>query len=157
MASGHSSYGTMHAESVETVIRRLQTPPISLSAALIENLDAVAFITPAIVGGRESRRLKNINEIIRVPETGVPVVNTPFVWNPATDTFMFKTNSVIFDKIIKRTGMSWDQLLAEFRVRTRLLMELYKRKIFGFKEVAEIIQEYYKTPATVLQKFGLQK
>ncbi len=157
MASGHSSYGTMHAESVQTVIRRLQTPPISLSAALIENLDAVAFITPAMVNGKESRRLKEINEIIRVPETGAPVVNTPFVWNPATDTFLFKTNSKIFEKIIKRTGMTWEQLLAEFKVRTRLLMELYRRKIFGFKEVAEIIQEYYKTPETVMQKFGLKK
>lgn len=157
MASGHSSYGTMHAESVQTVIRRLQTPPISLSAALIENLDAVAFITPAIINGKESRRLKEINEIIRVPETGVAVVNTPFVWNPATDTFLFKTNSKIFEKIIKRTGVSWDDLLAEFKVRTKLMMELYKRKIFGFKEVAEIIQEYYKTPETVMQRFGLQK
>ncbi len=157
MASGHSSYGTMHAESVITLIRRLETPPISLSSALIENLDAVAFITPAIVNGKESRRLKEINEIVRIPETGQPIVNTPFVWNPATDTFLFKTNSKIFEKIIKRTGLTWDQLLIEFRARTRLLMELYRQKIFGFKEVAEIIQEYYKTPDAVLQRFGLKR
>ncbi len=31
MASGHPSMGTMHAEDVKTMIKRLETPPINLS------------------------------------------------------------------------------------------------------------------------------
>ena len=35
MASGHSSLSTMHADSVDTVIKRLETPPIELLAMLL--------------------------------------------------------------------------------------------------------------------------
>jgi len=35
IASGHSALSTMHADSVDTLIRRLQTPPINLSPTLV--------------------------------------------------------------------------------------------------------------------------
>ena len=41
MASGHSSVGTVHADSVDTLIKRLETPPIELSPTLINILDSV--------------------------------------------------------------------------------------------------------------------
>ena len=39
MASGHSSVSTMHADSVDTLIKRLETPPIELSPTLLNVLD----------------------------------------------------------------------------------------------------------------------
>jgi len=39
MASGHSSISTMHADSVDTLIKRLETPPIELSPTLVNVLD----------------------------------------------------------------------------------------------------------------------
>ncbi|HKL23154.1 MAG TPA: type II/IV secretion system ATPase subunit, partial [Candidatus Nanoarchaeia archaeon] len=39
MASGHSSIATIHADSIETVIKRLETPPIELSPSLLNVLD----------------------------------------------------------------------------------------------------------------------
>jgi flagellar protein FlaI len=38
MASGHSSMSTIHADSLDTLIRRLQTPPINLSPTLVNSL-----------------------------------------------------------------------------------------------------------------------
>lgn len=153
MASGHPSLSTMHAESVETVIRRLETPPINLSPTLVNSLDAVAVMTHAIVDKHETRRLKEIVEIVDVNPEGVAMTNTPFVWNPAKDAFYFKTESKVFQKIMKRYGLSKEQLQAEFKIRTKLLYSLYKKKIFDFETVQRIINDYYKSPEKVLAKY----
>ncbi len=157
MNTGHPSFGTMHAESTDTVIKRLTMPPISLSPSMVEALDALCIITPAKVGGKDVRRISRIDELVSVDEKGNSKINVPFVRDPAKDVFMFKTGSKVFEKIMKRTGMQWKDLLKEFENRTRLLMELYRRKIFGFAEVQDIIHEYYKRPENVLKRFGLVK
>ena len=157
MASGHPSLSTMHADSVEAVIRRLETPPINLSPTLVNSLDAVAVMTHAIVRKQETRRLKEIVEIVDVTPEGIAITNTPFIWNPKDDAFYFKTESKVFEKIMKRYGISKEQLKEEFRIRTRLLFALYKKKIFDFETVQRIINEYYKSPETVLSKYLSKK
>ncbi|MFH1638085.1 MAG: type II/IV secretion system ATPase subunit [Candidatus Woesearchaeota archaeon] len=155
MASGHPSYCTMHAESVDSLIKRLTTAPISLSPALVEAMDAVCIMIPAKVEGKDLRKLREINEIIKINPDGSAIINTPFTWDPREDKFLFKTDSKIFEKILKRTGMKWDDLLKEFRRRSRLLMAMYRKRVFGFAEVQEVIHQYYKTPEKVMQQFGI--
>lgn len=157
MASGHPSLSTMHADSVEAVIRRLETPPINLSPMLVNALDAVAVMTHAIVKKQETRRLREIVEIVEVTPEGIAVTNTPFIWNPAKDVFFFKTESKVFEKIMKRYGLSKEQLLEEFYLRTRLIFELYKKKVFDFTAVQQIINDYYKNPSEVLTKYLSKK
>lgn len=156
MASGHSSISTIHAESVDTVIKRLETPPIELSPTLMNVLDCVCIMTHAIVNKQETRKLKEIVEIINVTDEGVAVTNTPFVWNPSNDEFYFKKNSKIFKKITERYGMDITELETEFRKRSQLLYNLYRQKIFDFKRIQDIINEYYKNPEKVLKEFGVQ-
>ncbi len=156
MASGHSSISTMHADSVDTVIKRLETPPIELSPSLINVLDCVAVMAHAVVKKQETRKLKEIVEIINVTPEGIALTNTPFTWNPGDDSFYFKRNSKIFDKISRMSGMKMEEIELEFRRRVSLIYTLYKRKIFGFERVQEIINEYYKKPEKVLAEFGIQ-
>jgi len=155
MASGHPSISTIHADSVSTVIKRLETPPIDLSPTLVNVLDAVAVMTHAVVDKQQTRRLRSIVEIINVTPEGVAMTNTAFVWNPADDKFYFKRDSKVLEKIGKRYGLTREELSQEFEMRTRLIYEMYRRRIFGFKEVQNIINEYYKNPVAVLRKFGI--
>ena len=74
MASGHSSLSTMHADSVDTLIRRLQTPPIELSPTLVNSLDCVAIATHAVVNQHETRRVREIVEIIDVNKDGTALI-----------------------------------------------------------------------------------
>jgi len=154
MASGHSSFGTMHADSAETMIKRLETAPINLSPSLVESLDIVAVMIPAKVKGKQVRRLREITEVVSITESG-NTFNLPFQWDPAADRFLFKTASKVFQKIMKRTGMSEAELLKEFRLRTYLLLAMTRQNIVGFKEVQDIINEYYKDPETVLRRFQI--
>ena len=156
MASGHSSISTIHADSVDTVIKRLETPPIELSPTLLNVLDCVCIMTHAIVKKQETRKLKEIVEIINVTNEGIALTNTPYMWNPVNDEFYFKKNSKIFDKIAKRYGINVEELNLEFRQRVQLLYNLYRQKVFGFEKVQDVINQYYKKPKEVLKKFGIK-
>ena len=155
MASGHASMSTIHADSVDTVIKRLETPPIELSPTLINTLDCVAIMSHAIVKKKQTRRLGAIVEVINVTPDGIAMTNTPFVWNPADDRFYFKRDSRVFQKIKRRYGLTDEELSMEFTVRTKLIYEMYRRKIFDFTEIQKVINEYYKNPEAVLKQFNL--
>jgi archaeal flagellar protein FlaI len=157
MASGHASLSTMHADSVDTLIRRLQTPPISLSPTLVNSLDCVAVASHAIVGQRETRRVREIVEIVNVNKDGTALINTPFVWNPEKDIFYYKRQSKALEKISVKQGIPMERLMRELITRAKLLYELYKRKIFGFDEVAKIVNDYYKNPLEVINRFGIEE
>ena len=155
MASGHSSLSTVHADSVDTLIRRLQTPPIELSPTLVNSLDCVAIASHVIVKNQESRRIREIVEIINVNRDGTALINTPFMWSPQDDRFYFKKQSKVFEKISARTGIPMVKLQQELSIRARLLYELYKRKVYGFDEVGKLINDYYKNPIEILNKYGI--
>jgi len=155
-SSGHPSFSTMHAEDVETMVRRLETEPINLSPSLIASLDVVGIMIQAKIGDKSVRRLKEIDEIINVEQQlGKVNINVPFIRDPRTDKFYSKNDSKIFAKIMAEKGMTYEELMSEFSLRSKLLMQMYKKKVFGFKEVQEVINGYYKNPKEVLRKFNL--
>jgi archaeal flagellar protein FlaI len=156
MASGHSSISTMHADSVDTVIKRLETPPIELSPTLLNILDSVCIMTHAVVKKQETRRLKEIVEIIKVNSDGIAVTNTPFIWNPKDDEFYSKKNSKIFEKISRRYGKNIDELNLEFKKRVQLVYKIFQNRIFEFQKFQDVVNEYYKKPEEVLRNFGVQ-
>ncbi len=155
MASGHASISTMHADSVDTVVRRLETPPISLNPALVNSLDAVAIMTHAIIKDHETRRLREISEVVNIKNDGGAEINSPFMWNPADDKFYMKKKSSIFDKICKRYGMTYEELYKEFQKRTLLLYKMYKENVVQYDEVQRVISDYYKNPGKILKRFGM--
>ena len=155
MASGHSSISTIHADSVETVIKRLETPPIELPPTLMNVLDCVCVMTHAMVKKQETRKLKEIVEIVDVDAKGTASTNTPFVWNPSDDNFYFKKGSKIFEKIAKNNGLKMEDVEMEFRKRSQLIYQMFKKNIFDFNKFQEFVHEYYKNPEKVSRELGV--
>jgi len=154
-SSGHPSFATMHAESVESMVRRLMTEPINLSPALVESIDAVCVLVHAKVGGKDVRRIRDISEIIKVYPDGQVKTNVPFVRDPRSDKFYFRTGSYVFQKVVTQQGINLQELNLEFSRRAKLLFKLYEQKIFGFSEVQQVIHQYYKSSKEVLSRFGI--
>ena len=156
MASGHASISTMHADSVETVIKRLETPPISLDPSLVSLMDVVAIMTHAITADKhETRKLRQIVEVVDVKNDGTAFTNTPFMWDPAKDTFYSKKIFRNFEKIEKKYGISQQNLIKEFELRSKLLYALFKKEVLDYNENQKIINDYYKNPNEVLRRFGI--
>jgi len=155
MASGHSSLSTLHADSVDTVIKRLETPPISLPPTLVNTLDAVCIMSHVVINKKESRRLRSIVEVMNVDLNGIATTNTPSIWNPAQDKFFFKRQSAVFQKISNKQGISMQELYKEFDMRSKLLYALTQKKVFDFNRVQKIITDYYRSPTEILKKYGV--
>lgn len=156
MASGHASISTMHSDSVDTLIRRLQTPPINLSPTLVNSLDCVVIATHATVGKQETRKVREVVEIVNVNKDGTALVNTPFRWDPSKDVFYSKKQSKVLEKMSARSGTPLKELYKELTTRARILFEMHKRGVSGFDEVSWVINEYHKNPVAILNKYGIQ-
>ncbi|MBI2142816.1 hypothetical protein HYU20_00550 [Candidatus Woesearchaeota archaeon] len=155
--SGHPSFSTFHAASVETMIRRLETPPISLPASLVDSLDIVCSVIHIKDQRRNMRRVKDVKEIIEVKQqVGTVDSNTLFEWSQIEDTFVYNGNSHIMSIISKRTGTSIKELEDEVRVRGLLLSKLLEKNMAHYKDVTRVVNEYYKDPEGVKAFFGIK-
>jgi flagellar protein FlaI len=157
MASGHPSFSTFHAASVDTVVKRLETPPINLSPSLVESLDIVCICIHVKDQTKNVRRLKEIDEIQEVEQAlGKANYNAVFEWDPLHDQIKFNGKPSIFDRITKRTGMTKEQLMNELRIRAALLKVMAEKDISSFQEFNRVINDYYKDPAGVLKRFNVK-
>jgi len=156
MASGHSSIATIHADSIDTVIKRLETPPIELPPTLLNVLDSICIMTHAIVDNTETRKLREIVEVVNVEANGTALTNTPFIWNAGEDRFYFKKESKMFKKITSRFGLTPEEVYDNFRRKAELLYKMYQQKIFRFDKVSELINRYYKEKDVVMKEFNIK-
>lgn len=146
MASGHSSFGTFHASSPESLVRRLTTPPINLSSSLVETMDIVAIAIHNKEQKKNIRRIKELDEIDHVERNGDVVFNKVLGWDPKLDNYNLSKKSLVLDKISSLTGKSRKELNDELQRRAKFLKELEYKRILGFKEFNNAILEYYFDP-----------
>ena len=156
MASGHPSFGTMHANSVDTMIKRLETPPINLSSSLVETMDVVLSVLSTKVKGKSARRLKEVVEVISIDDEKGNTLNTPFYWDALNDSHVYSAESYIFQELVHQRGISEAEIMDEWRKRTLFLSALHYNKIFDFHVVQGLINEYYKDPDRVLERFQIR-
>ncbi len=159
MASGHCCLGTIHASSPNAVIKRLITPPINLSPALVETLDIIVVMTQAKELGKSARRIESIHEIEAVTSNQNVITNQIFSWTPIDDSIDFKgiENSRILDKIKKQYGIGQSQLKKEINIRKEILKKMRKENIRSFEDVSQMISNYYKDKAKVLSDLKINK
>jgi flagellar protein FlaI len=153
IATGHASMSTMHADSMERLVDRLVTPPISLPANLIEALDIVIFIVKIKYGNTYVRRISDIYEILGFDrEKNFPVLNEVFKWDPSTDTYIPVHPSVVLRKIAEQYGIGEEFLQKEMVNRTKILNWMLDRSILDYRDVARIVKVYYAKPEDILSE-----
>lgn len=156
ISSGHPSLSTFHAGSVETVIKRLTTPPIELPPSLIESLDVITVMVHAKEKGKSARRIKEIVEIISVdPKTDEVKTNTVFRWDPVSDTYQKVNDSVKLEKFATARGGTYQNAVEEVEKRTKILNWLHHQGVKDYLEVAKYVNMYYKEPEKLMRMVGV--
>ncbi len=149
IATGHAGLATIHAASLPQLIDRLVTPPISLPATLIENIDIVIFLTQVKVGENFSRKVKEIIEITGI-EGEKPVHATIFEWDPSNDAFVLKEKSKVMYDIAQILAMDEDEIIEELARRKTVLEWIFGQGIYDYRTFANIINQYYTTPEKLM-------
>jgi len=153
MASGNPSLGTIHAGSLDDMIKRLETPPIELSPSLIESLDAVIIMVHAREKGKSARRIKELTEIESVDShTGKVHATKVFAWIPSADDFKDNSRqSLLLRKISFERGIPHEQVLNDLERRKGIIEWMQKFNIVQFEEVTALINLYHKDPGVIME------
>src|SRR3989304_2567445 len=152
LATGHGGMCTMHAENLDSAIKRLTQKPMEISPAYIPLMNIVLSIQRVHLTKnnekRAYRRVITVNEIADYED-----YRTPFKWQPAKDDNILDIeNSYLLSSIAEREGVAKKDLLNELDRRKQVLHWMRERDIRSYKDVAAIIAEYYARPKHIYEK-----
>ncbi len=151
MATGKTVYSTIHADSVRSMVHRLENPPIELPRLLLSSLNLVLLQGQVKVGRQMTRRVKGLIEIVGIePETNELITNTVYSWSPATDVFSYNGHSFLFEKIMSAKNLTNDQMKEEYQKRIDVLNYMVKMNVKNHVEFAKVISGYYRDPEKVI-------
>jgi len=147
MATGHPTMSTMHADSVKSMVNRLENPPINTPRILLTALNFVVIQKHARVGDSTVRRITQIVELVGFePETNELITNTVYEWDPATDSFLYKGHSFLFDEIMEMKNMTHEEMEEEFQRRVDIINYMLEKNLTHFRDIARIVVSYYQYP-----------
>ncbi|ATW87658.1 flagellar protein FlaI [Halohasta litchfieldiae] len=154
MNTGHTTFSTMHADSIETVINRLENEPINVPRAMVQSLDMLSIQTQARIDEQRVRRSRVIGEIRGIDQrTGELDYASAFNWDANDDTFK-SNDSELLGEIQEERGWSRNQLLSEMRNRRRVLAYLQQKGISDYRQFTALINEYYADKGRVLDRIA---
>jgi flagellar protein FlaI len=153
MATGHTTYSTVHADSAQSLIHRLEGKPIEIPRIMLQALDIVCIQVISRVKDKRARRCKQIIEIIDIdPATKEILTNEVFHWDPIEDKFIYSGKSYILERIRAEKDISREAMISEIKNRASLIEWMNKNNIREFKKVATVIAQYADNPTDVMQK-----
>ena len=152
MNTGHTTFSTMHADSIETVINRLENEPINVPRAMVQSLDMLSIQTLTRSGDQRVRRAKTIGEIGGIDQrTGELDYSSAFQWNPETDEFT-RNDSSLMTEIADERSWSRSELLREVRRREQFLTLLRSLDVTDYRAFTALVNEYYADPERVMDQ-----
>ncbi len=153
MATGHPTCSTMHADSVKSMVNRLENPPINTPRILLTALNFVIIQKHARVGSSTVRRITQMVELVGFePETNELITNTVYEWDSGTDTFVYKGHSFILDELMEMKNMTHEEMDIEFQRRVDIINYLVEKNTTDFREISELIVSYYQFPDETVKK-----
>jgi flagellar protein FlaI len=152
MNTGHTTYSTMHAGSVQAVVNRLLNDPINVPNMMLQALNIVSIQEMLDIGGKKIRRTRSIVEITGIdPRTNNLRVNELFRWDSANDTYERLGDSYVLGSIMEKLGWDRSRLSMEIKRRVEILNYLAHENIRDYKSVGIAIHAYRMMPDKVMQ------
>ncbi len=151
ISTGHATYSTMHAGDVQTVINRLDSPPLNVPHVMLQSLDILSIQTQTFVNDRRVRRTQSIVEFTGIDtKTGYIRINELYRWDPVTDTFNRNGDSYTLNKVMVSKGWDKKKLSKELNRRERILEYLCTKNLRDYVSISLVIQAYAADPDYVL-------
>ncbi|MDS0298339.1 type II/IV secretion system ATPase subunit [Halogeometricum sp. S1BR25-6] len=152
MNTGHTTFSTMHADSIETVINRLENEPINVPRAMVQSLDLLCVQTLTRSNGERVRRSRAIGEIGGIDQrTGELDYSRAFSWDAETDTFA-QRNSALLTEIQNDRGWTRARLRREVARRERFLRLLVETDTDDYRRFTALVNEYYADPERAMSR-----
>ncbi|NMB79923.1 MAG: type II/IV secretion system ATPase subunit [Methanomicrobiales archaeon] len=143
MNTGHTTFSTMHAGSVDAAIHRLESEPLNVPRNMMQALNIMSIQGLIYRGVERVRRSQEIVEIAGIdPSTGNLRVNNVFIYDPVHDVFTYTGRSQVYADISEKRGWTRDQLEAEIAIRKKILLAMQAQDIKDYISVASVFHAY---------------
>jgi flagellar protein FlaI len=143
MNTGHTTFSTMHAGSVDAAIHRLESEPLNVPRNMLQALNIVSV--QALIF-RVKERVRRVQEIVEIagidPSTGNVRVNNVFMYDPVHDVLHYTGRSQIYADIAEKRGWTREQLESEISVRKSVLIAMQNQGIRDYVSVASLFHFY---------------
>ena len=138
LATGHGGMCTLHAEDVETVIKRLTQPPMNIPQGILPLMNCVIVVkqvkTPTFLGLDKKTSSRKFVRISEIDNNGG--IHDVFKWNPSGDYFQADLeNSYLLDKIARSLDVPYSVVMQEFERRKQILLKMVERGLRDFRSV----------------------
>ena len=155
LAVGHGGLTTIHGESVQAVISRLENEPMNIPRILIPLIKTFIHMGRVRVRGEEElkRRVLRIVETVGInPSTKEIMLSEVYTWDPLTDSWKFSGRIFAFEHIAANRGIPLSEVYKDFERRKTVLEWMKITNKTTFSEVAEVLRSYYRDPEEVYRE-----
>lgn len=155
--TGHSGFGTLHANNSRETITRLTNAPMNVPKIMISSIDFIIMERRIYRSdGISFRRITEIAELVGIEE-GTIQLSKLFQWDSEKDEFQNLTIvSKTLEEIANLKGVNITVLNKEWENRRLVLNYLVENDISSQKDISNILENYYLNPDYVLNKIGLK-
>jgi flagellar protein FlaI len=143
--TGHSVYGTVHADNAQDTILRMTNPPIAIPKIMMNAVGGVISLF-------RHRRLgiRRALEFGEVLESGD--VNVLYRWDVRSDTISRVAEPIrLYNLISLYTGFDNNEIKADLEEKMMILNWMSKNKLFDIDQVGYVVANYYKDRENVLK------
>jgi archaeal flagellar protein FlaI len=153
ISTGHGGISTIHADSVQTAIKRMLTKPMDIPGMLLPLMSTLVMMSRVKIGDNYARRMTNISEMVGFNEqTKNPQLNPLFEWTgELKDTFEMKGQSNVFKQIADSKHIPEEDVYSDMEQKQQILEWLLNKKIHAYKDVANIMRSYYYNATEVYE------
>jgi flagellar protein FlaI len=165
IAVGHGGLCTIHADSLNSVIKRLMSKPMNVPEMMLSLMNVLIQIGRVKVDDRIIRRVVTVAEITGLPVSKVSKdqeivqIQKIFEWDAENDGFVYNApdeidtllgeDKDIFTLISEINHVSVDKLKEEQSRREIILKWMAKSGLNTYEDVAKVVRDYYQNPNEV--------
>ncbi len=148
MHTGHSVYGTLHANNARETVNRLTGPPIDLPKQILSGLSLILVQNLNRRIGK--RRTLQIAEI--TPEGNARVL---MQLNPIKDILEFVNEPLtLVETLNLYTGMSKEDMFEDMQSKIAILKWMVRNNLVNINKIGLLMSRYYQN-ASVIRKKGV--
>lgn len=153
ISTGHGGISTIHAESVQTALKRMLTKPMDIPGMLLPLMSTLVMMSRVKIGDNFARRVTNVSELMGYNEqTKNPQLNQLFDWSgELKDTFEMKGQSNVFKQIADTKHIPEEDVYSDMEQKQLILEWLLNKQIHSYPDVSSVIRKYNYNPTAVYE------
>ena len=160
IATGHGGLCTIHSDSVDYALKRLQTEPMNIPEMMLPLMNVLIQIRRVKINGKVVRRADTVTETLGLGGGDSVQVENRFRWMPKDDNYRYLEPSGrgenAFTQIQRNRHIDMTELHNELENREKVLKYLLDNGVNDPVEVSKWVTQYYINPENVMNgvKFG---